>query len=724
MGYAKYVGRIGALAVALGIGVALVGQPQAAWAEDEGNPTPDTTSEGTTPDGGGNTEPSENSGPTTPNVSNVEEKKETTGGTTTVTTSAGNAPKVRVSSSGGALISEHIRALLEKPKPKPKNEERQGSSAANAPAQPVVANAEHPHPTPKPKPIPLETPYLNDNVFDTRRFTMPSDNVYAHFNLFEDLVFSIGALSPIKFDIRTKGEWDKEVAMAECMAAGRQDCHAEEPNPNPNPNPDPDPGPVHPHVAVNPLAVMTGPSTPHVHPAGKLETPYLNKKIDHPHDFWMPSQGVYDTFNVVEDLAFALHGLSPFPYDNPITQAEYLANLQHPNHNSHDMPWMPGGAVYNGFNIFGNMVHNMADLIFPGHHRFKGPSGGHGDGGGGHGSHGGGSNNSDALFLECAAGGATGILGCGSNAHAGHGAHHVATKAAAPLAHTGHGEEEAGASGHAGHDAPTGVTGHEGHDMTSMPPTGSDHTGHDMPSMPDAGGGHSGHEMPGGPGGTHTGVEGLAESQDGYTFVPLSRELGDNFAFTITGPGGLPVDDYEILHDRELHLIVASRDLKQYAHLHPRRDTNGQWSVPLSSLPSGDYRMFADFKPVNADEYTLGVDVTRPGRVPVATPLVPSVTDEVDGFEVNLEVQGGEAIITARRDGQVVTTEPYLGAAGHLVALRDGDLAYLHVHPMDDKPNGPVKFAVDLPSGGTYALFFDFKVDGVVRTARFVVEEP
>ena len=25
--------------------------------------------------------------------------------------------------------------------------------------------------------------------------------------------------------------------------------------------------------------------------------------------------------------------------------------------------------------------------------------------------------------------------------------------------------------------------------------------------------------------------------------------------------------------------------------------------------------------------------------------------------------------------------EPYLGAKGHLVALREGDLAYLHIHP-------------------------------------------
>jgi hypothetical protein len=70
----------------------------------------------------------------------------------------------------------------------------------------------------------------------------------------------------------------------------------------------------------------------------------------------------------------------------------------------------------------------------------------------------------------------------------------------------------------------------------------------------------------------------------------------------------------------------------------------------------------------------------------------------------------------------VITTEPYLGAAGHLVALRDGDLAYLHVHPLDEVPAGPVRFAVDVPSAGTYALFFDFQVDGEVHTARFVLD--
>jgi hypothetical protein len=221
---------------------------------------------------------------------------------------------------------------------------------------------------------------------------------------------------------------------------------------------------------------------------------------------------------------------------------------------------------------------------------------------------------------------------------------------------------------------------------------------------------------------------GLVVSQDGYTFVPGSRTLipGATFAFTITGPDGTPVDAYQDLHDRELHFIVASRDLASYAHLHPIRDEDGQWTVELPDLPAGAYRAFTDFQPRGADQYTLGVDVTVPGPVTAGEPLHPSNTDEIDGFEVTLDRDGtgssSEVTITVRRDGNVVTTEPYLGAAGHLVALRDGDLAYLHVHPLDDEPAGPVRFAVEVPSAGLYGLFFDFQVDGQVRTARFVLD--
>jgi hypothetical protein len=184
------------------------------------------------------------------------------------------------------------------------------------------------------------------------------------------------------------------------------------------------------------------------------------------------------------------------------------------------------------------------------------------------------------------------------------------------------------------------------------------------------------------------------------------------------------VESYEVLHDRELHLVVASRDLTQYAHLHPTRDDAGRWTAELPVLPPGGYRAFADFQPAGHDQLTLGVDLQVPGAVTAPSPLQSSETDRVDGYDVTLDrdADGNEVSVTVRRDGRVVTTQPYLGAAGHLVALRDGDLAYLHVHPLDDEPAGPVRFAIEVPSAGTYGLFFDFRLDDVVHTARFVVE--
>ena len=79
---------------------------------------------------------------------------------------------------------------------------------------------------------------------------------------------------------------------------------------------------------------------------------------------------------------------------------------------------------------------------------------------------------------------------------------------------------------------------------------------------------------------------------------------------------------------------------------------------------------------------------------------------------------------TVARDGQVVRTDPYLGAAGHLVAIRGGDLAYLHVHRTRGRTSPAVTFTAEFPTAGLYRLFLDFSLDGTVRTASFTVVVP
>ncbi len=225
-------------------------------------------------------------------------------------------------------------------------------------------------------------------------------------------------------------------------------------------------------------------------------------------------------------------------------------------------------------------------------------------------------------------------------------------------------------------------------------------------------------------------VGGLAVSDRGYTLVADDRVLDADrvqpFAFTITDVDGTAVQQFDVRHDRELHLIVVSRDLGTFAHVHPERDADGVWHVDLPALAAGPYRAFADFQPTGGPALTLGIDLAVPGEVAAPTPLEERRTDTVDGYTVTLAgdvASGGssEVVVTVERDGAVVTTEPYLGAAGHLVAIRDGDLGYLHVHPIDETPSGPVRFGVETPGAGTYGLYFDFAHEGVVRTAHFVV---
>jgi hypothetical protein len=222
---------------------------------------------------------------------------------------------------------------------------------------------------------------------------------------------------------------------------------------------------------------------------------------------------------------------------------------------------------------------------------------------------------------------------------------------------------------------------------------------------------------------------GLAVSQDGYAFTPATTSLtagGENdFRFTVTGPDGQPVREYTEEHDKDLHLIVVRRDLSGFQHLHPTMAADGTWSIPLTLAEAGDHRAFADFVPAGGEGLTLGVDLHVAGDyLPQPLPA-PARTAEVDGYTVELAgdlVAGSasELTLTVARDGQPVTDlEPYLGAYGHLVALRDGDLAYLHVHPHDG-PAGPgIAFTAEVPTAGTYRLYLDFSHAGVVRTAEF-----
>ncbi len=231
---------------------------------------------------------------------------------------------------------------------------------------------------------------------------------------------------------------------------------------------------------------------------------------------------------------------------------------------------------------------------------------------------------------------------------------------------------------------------------------------------------------------------GLVVSQDDYTLSLAERQLSRSEAaplrFQILGPNGAAVTDYTREHGKDLHLIAVRRDLTHFQHVHPQLDGDGTWSVPLDLSEAGVYRVFADFTPAGRDTgLTLGTDLSVAGPFE-PEPLPPtSRTAEVDDYTVQLDgelVPGQESklALTVSQQGRPVDDlQPYLEAYGHLVALRDRDLAYLHVHPAGrpgdgtTEPGPEVVFYATAPSAGAYRLFLDFQHGDQVRTAEFSV---
>ncbi|MCD1260620.1 hypothetical protein B5M42_017605 [Paenibacillus athensensis] len=197
-----------------------------------------------------------------------------------------------------------------------------------------------------------------------------------------------------------------------------------------------------------------------------------------------------------------------------------------------------------------------------------------------------------------------------------------------------------------------------------------------------------------------------------------------------------PVNDFDIMHEKQMHLIVVSRDLSYFAHLHPAYLNNGLFTVQTEWQTAGEYKLFADFTPSGAEPTVQSTTVQVAGDAPPPIVLQPN-TDKpqtVDGKLVTLNLPtpaaGQEAKLTFTikdaATGQPITgLQPYLGAVGHVVVISADAKHYLHVHPLDEGATGPdAVFMTTFPASGTYKIWGQFQYDNRVFTVPFVVNVP
>ncbi|WP_245828183.1 copper resistance CopC family protein [Micromonospora avicenniae] len=243
------------------------------------------------------------------------------------------------------------------------------------------------------------------------------------------------------------------------------------------------------------------------------------------------------------------------------------------------------------------------------------------------------------------------------------------------------------------------------------------------------------HTHPGDGGASRTQAAGTTVSAGGYTLRPVERSqpagVTVDYRFRIIGTDRRAATGFAVVHEKTLHLIVVGRDLASYQHLHPTMASDGTWSVPLKLSRPGGYLIYADFSVTTPGgsrlPLVLGVDHLVPGaHSPTALPP-PHPAATAGPYTVSMDGTPAVGMMSPTsfrvdRSGTPARIERYLGAYGHLVVVREGDLGYVHVHPEPELVDGKVKFWLTPPSPGRYRAFFDFQVDGTVHTAEYTID--
>lgn len=188
---------------------------------------------------------------------------------------------------------------------------------------------------------------------------------------------------------------------------------------------------------------------------------------------------------------------------------------------------------------------------------------------------------------------------------------------------------------------------------------------------------------------------------------------------------------FDVKYASRLHLIVVRRAQRGFQHVHPVMDATGAWRT-VGALSPGSWWVLADVVPDGWSGLTLGTDLAVPGDTTAAAPTQPVRAAQVEDFTVTVtgELRGGQDSplgLEVLRDGRPLTDlEPYLGAHGHLSALREAasptSTSTRTAHEGTDGPHPDRSWSSPPRSHpGRIHLCLDVKHAGLVPTALLVL---
>jgi hypothetical protein len=231
---------------------------------------------------------------------------------------------------------------------------------------------------------------------------------------------------------------------------------------------------------------------------------------------------------------------------------------------------------------------------------------------------------------------------------------------------------------------------------------------------------------------------------------PVTTEpVGLNFNFSDHKTQKL-ITDYELYHEKKMHVIVVSKDLRDFQHLHPDMDQAGMFNVNMDLPRATTYKIYVDARSKsqgwineNAEVIVRDPEVVAqhndPKTAPPAPPLDPPnlvVNDKevlsIEGKKISLSatnlIVGKEANLQftfqdATSGADITDLQPYLGSPGHVIILSEDASEYIHTHPIDDSERGPkTNFSAVFEKEGKYKLWGEFQHKGKRFVVPYVIE--
>jgi hypothetical protein len=189
---------------------------------------------------------------------------------------------------------------------------------------------------------------------------------------------------------------------------------------------------------------------------------------------------------------------------------------------------------------------------------------------------------------------------------------------------------------------------------------------------------------------------------------------------------GKPVHDFELVHEKLMHLFVVSSDLEYFAHIHPQ-----EGKIDLDLPKPGTYKLLADFYPKGGTPQFIDHYITTPGYMkPVSESLGHLQPDLApkngENLKVSLTMEPKEPI-PGKKTLLFFKLEPgdgieqYIGAWAHMLIASEDLIDTVHTHPSIANGGADVQFDVYFPRAETYRIWVQFQRLGKVNTVSFTV---